>query len=170
MSGGLIPQADGGSSGQMLPRIDVYQSGALVRHTRRLAEETERAEDNSMDVGCFATATFLTGIAAVEGMLSEFVHINNRSLYTSKFLKLGIAEKYAQVTGQLLADDAPEVVKLQAARNALVHSEPENVRSKDVGLLLNRHGARWATTTVDAFARLLWGNRMPRWFQSDTGL
>ncbi|MDR3638665.1 MAG: hypothetical protein P4L84_32970 [Isosphaeraceae bacterium] len=164
---------DGGSSGEITLRIDVYQSGTLLRHARRMAEETEKAETvevGSLDATCFATGTFLTAIAAVEGMLSEYAHLYVKALYNDDFLYASIANKYQLVTGATLAKGAPEVVKLQRARNALVHSEPENQRSKNVGLLLNKQGARWAVETVDAFARDFWGDRMPPWFRSDSGL
>ncbi len=149
--------------------IEVYQSGGLVSCTRRLAALTTQASD-PQDVTYLAIATILTAAAALEAILSEFMFLSNPSGYTKVFCKKGVRDKYKIIKNSELIDDHPEVSELWAHRIAIGHSEPENERSRRYGTRISPEGALWASETVEAFARSLWGAAMPNWFRSDTSM
>lgn len=149
--------------------IDVFQSGGLVAFTRRLATLAAQASEQQ-ESACFATATILTAGAALEAILAEYLFISERSAYTKEFSIAGVPKKYEMIKARKLVKDHPAVSELWAHRNAIVHSEPENERSRNYGTRINPAGARWAYETVDKFARTLWGSAMPNWFRSDAGM
>lgn len=149
--------------------IDVFMSGGLVTFTRKLADMAAQANEQQ-DVACLATATILTAAAALEAILSEFVYTINPSGYTKQFRKTGVPEKFRLATGTGLVATHPAVAELWDHRNAIGHSEPENPRSRFYGTRIDKAGAGWAISTVESFARALWGSNMPDWFRSDSGL
>jgi hypothetical protein len=137
--------------------IDVYQSGGLVRHTRRLADATARSTDENERV-CFATATLLMGAAALEGAATEVAFRLQPSLFSEKkFRFAGMPEKLERLAGRSF----PEAEKLQRHRNALTHAEPGHDRSRDVGGVLNVEGAKWVADLVEEIFLDLCGDRMP---------
>lgn len=149
--------------------IEVFQSGALVAFTRRLATLAAQASEQQ-ESACFATATILTAAAALEAILAEYLYLSGRSAYTKKFRRVGVPEKYEMIKASKLADDHPAVSELWAHRNAIGHSEPENGRLRNYGTRINSAGAIWAYETIEKFARTLWGPAMPNWFRSDAGM
>ena len=149
--------------------IDVYQSGGLVDFAKRLAALTSQAHDQQEEA-CYATATILMAAAALEALLAEFAYITDRTKYTNEFRKAGVSKKYQLLTSNELAVAHPPVAELWEHRIAIGHSEPDNARSRFYGTRVNRAGASWACSTLEDFARQLWGARMPDWLRKDGGL
>lgn len=119
--------------------INVFQSGGLVSHTRLLAKMTAE-EKNEYKIVALATATILMGTAALEALLSEVAHILKPGLYEEKnYRKGGVTNKFKQLMGY----ESQDVKSIWDARIAVVHSEPNNSRSRDVGKKLNAEYAKW---------------------------
>lgn len=165
---GDVDGFDSGTSAECI-FIEVFQSGGLVSRTRRLAALVNETADQ-LDSAYLATATILTAAAALEAILSEYVYLSDRPSYVKAFRKAGAPEKYEKLTGRKLRDDYPEVQEWWDRRVAIVHSEPENERSRHYGTRISAAGSAWASQTIEGFARGLWGASMPSWFRSDSGL
>lgn len=172
------PASDAANSAESC-YISVYQTGALVKHTRTLAHHAARAADPEDEAG-FAVAAILTAVAAAEAILAEFLHHTNRSKATRGFFRDPIAEKHkiikklklvasATASGKQhdLDNDHPHIAELIKHRNALTHHEPENHRSRISGSRITPAGAQWALDSVQDFARAIWqGVEMPDWVKS----
>ncbi len=161
---------DGGTGDDSVWSIDVYQSGSLIAFSRRLSTCTMQARDQQEEA-CYATATILLAAAALEALLSEFAYLNDRCKYsTNEFRKAGVPRKYEILSGKDLAIAYPEIAELWAHRIAIGHSEPDNRRSTVYGTRVNKAGATWVVTTLESFARALWGADIPSWLRRDAGL
>jgi len=146
--------------------ITVFQSGGLVSHTRLLAKMAEN-EQEEYKVVALATATVLMGAAALEALLSEAAYVLNPDLYDKNNFRLcGVPEKFKKLMGY----KSQEVELIWAARKAVAHSEPQNSRSRFVGIKLNASGASWVTNTIEQVASEVWGESMPNWFKNGAGL
>lgn len=183
--------SDSGSFAEALS-IRAYQSGGLVNYVKTLARYAAQAGDPH-EKECFALASILTAVAAVEANLTEFVVFKYNLTPPSRFFRKTNQEKYELIKNlrrtqnpQDLLDelkvkpkeeplkpkpefdtDHPEVAKLIGCRNAITHSEPDNPRSISYNRLLNSDGARWAAETAQAFAYAIWGADMPEWLKRD---
>lgn len=147
--------------------IHAYQSAGLVAHTRRLAELTKQASNES-DVAALATAVILIAGSTLEALLLEVAYVTNRKLYDEKpYRNAPFAEKFRRLKRNC-PDDAKE---LWDARSAIVHAEPHNSRTRyKIGSKINVAGAIWAAETLERLAIEIWGNDMPNWFIETTGL
>lgn len=158
--------------------LTVYQSGGLVGYTRILAALAARSGDEK-ETGCLATAAILTAAAALEAILADYLYVTDRPPYREerrwieqpkkyvKFSNGGVPIKYQLLRDTILEADYPEVSNLWAVRNAIVHSEPDHVRTRTYGARINPDGATWAYETAQTFACNLWGADMPQWLRSD---
>ncbi len=147
-------------------RIEAFQSAGLVAHTRILARIAQ-SETDEMRVVALATATILMASAALEAVLSEAAYILNQSLYkTRKFRKSGAPDKFEQLTGH----SSQEATALWNARIAVAHAEPDNSRTRFVGMKLNAQGAEWAANCIIKLSKEVWGASMPEWFSETIGI
>ncbi len=147
-------------------RIKAYQSAGLVAHTRILARIAQ-GEKDEMRVVTLATATILMASAALEAVLSEATYILKPSLYENKgFRKSGAPTKFKKLTGH----PSQEATDLWNTRIAVAHAEPDNPRTRFVGMKLNAQGAEWAASCIEKISKEIWGTSMPKWFSEPTGI
>jgi hypothetical protein len=143
-----------------------YQSAGLVAHTRILARMAQD-ETDEMELVTLTTATILMAAAAMEAVLLEAAYILKPSLYENiKFRNAGAPTKFQEFTGHT----SQEVTDLWNARIAVAHSEPDNTRTRFVGVKLNAQGAEWVANCVENISKQVWGAFMPKWFSETTGI
>lgn len=143
-----------------------YQSAGLVAHTLMLARIAQD-ENDEMKVVALTTATILTAASAMEAVLSEAAYVLKPSLYKDiEFRKAGAPTKYKKFTGRL----SHEVTEIWNARIAVAHAEPDNKRTRFVGVKLNAQGAEWAANCVVKLSNEIWGASMPKWFSKTIGV
>ena len=143
-----------------------YQSAGLVAHTRILASMAQDEKDE-VKLVTLTTATILMAAAAMEAVLSEAAYILKPSLYKdSDFRRAGAPAKFEKFTGH----PSQEVEDVWNARIAVAHAEPNNKRTRFVGVKLNAEGAEWAANCVVKISKEVWGASMPNWFSETTDI
>lgn len=151
--------------------VRVYSFLGLLRATEYNAYRANVEIGNPVAT-VYAQNALLTAHAALEALVQESAFLLHPTLYQrdkKEFLGTSLVRKFAMF---LEADERDTKVpasigKIAAHRVAISHSEPDNERSRSVGVVVtSRDAARYAREVREA-ARWLWLERRPAGVATD---
>ncbi len=151
--------------GVLAPDIDALEFCGLMHLTEYNAAETDAAADPHVMTQS-AMNTVLTAYAALEALVLETAFALYPSLYAQRhdFRRKSLLKKFEL----LLAADGregetlPEILaKVDEHRQALTHSEPDNLRSRRISEVTSGEEATQIAADVRAAAGWLWKGRRP---------
>lgn len=110
--------------------------------------------------------TILSTYAALEALVTETAFCVEPELYAKKkeFRKQGLSQKFKLLIDKLgRAEEAlPDVIdEISAHRIALTHSEPDNIRSSQIGSVVSGTDAKRFATEIRNVANWLWQGGRP---------
>lgn len=160
---GDIPTADA-SIGEFAT-VQIFQFCGLLWLTEYNASKA--GIENGLDSQTlYGMNTILSAYAALEALVTETAFCVEPELYAKKkeFRKQGLSQKFRLLIDKLgrTEECLPDVIdEISAHRIALTHSEPDNIRSSQIGSVVSGTDANRFATEVRNLANWLWQGARP---------